>query len=81
MNQPTLEELLKEPLELLKKEAEEHNKFFQLVSEMRNCQIERNETIENTYPEIDDIGFLKKSVSTAEKQVDDFLAKLRTKNE
>jgi len=76
MNQPTLEQTLLEPLELLKQEAEVCNAFLQAVSKMRELQITVanfsncaccNYTLESA----------KNDCQTAEKQVDDFLAKRR----
>ena len=67
MELPTIVELLKEPLELLKKEAEECNEFFKAVSRMR---------------EIQRMGMpifykLEEEKLQLEKQIDDFLAKRR----
>ena len=63
MNQSTLKQIMLEPLELLRQEAEEVNQFYQTVSRMRYLQ---------------GVGGWGKQVSVlkaAEKQVDDFLAK------
>ena len=75
VNQPTLEQTLLEPLELLKQTAEEVNQFYQAVSRMRELQKETWE-LSNEVPE----NVLHEKLlqtTAAEKQVDDFLAKRR----
>ena len=64
MELQTIEEILKEPIELLKKEVEEYNAFYQAVSRMRELQ-------KNGWKYMALISDEK----AAEKQVDDFLAK------